>query len=76
VLDAGGHVPRTREATAGMALVDAQIVAAMRRTVANDHVEFDLRPYRALVRHEVVALEQAARRYGDYLRLKSFLALP
>jgi hypothetical protein len=48
----------------------------MRRTVANDHVEFDLRPYRALVRHEVVALEQAARRYGDYLRLKSFLALP
>jgi hypothetical protein len=76
VLDAGDHVPRTREATAGMALVDAQIVAAMRRTVANDHVEFDLRPYRALVRHEVEALEQAARRYGDYLRLESFLALP
>jgi Winged helix DNA-binding domain len=76
VLDAGGHVPRTREATAGMALVDAQIVAAMRRTLANDHVEFDLRPYRALVRPEVEALEEAARRYGDYLRLESFLALP
>jgi DNA glycosylase AlkZ-like len=76
VLDAEGHVPRTREAAAGMALVDAQIVAAMRRTVANDHVEFDLRPYRALVRPEVEALEQAARRYGDYLRLESSLALP
>jgi hypothetical protein len=59
-----------------MALVDAQIVAAMRRTVANDHVEFDLRPYRALVRREVEALEEAARRYGDYLRLESSLALP
>jgi hypothetical protein len=56
--------------------VDAQIVAAMRRTVANDHVEFDLRPYRALVRPEVEALEEAARRYGDYLRLESSLALP
>ena len=31
-----------------MALVDAQIVAAMRRTIANDHVEFKLHPYRAL----------------------------
>lgn len=76
VLDAAGDVPRTREAAAGMALVDAQIVAAMRRTVANDHVEFDLRPYRALVDAEVEALEQAARRYGDFLRLDARLALP
>jgi hypothetical protein len=76
VLDVAGDVPRTRETAAGMALVDAQIVAAMRRTVANDHVEFDLRPYRALLRSEVEALEQAARRYGDYLRLDARLALP
>ena len=76
VLDATGDVPRTRESAAGMALVDAQIVAAMRRTVANDHVQFDLRPYRALLPLEVEALEQAARRYGDYLRLKARLALP
>jgi DNA glycosylase AlkZ-like len=76
VLDAAGDVPRTRETAAGMALVDAQIVAAMRRTVANDHVEFDLRPYRALVAAEVEALERAARRYGEYLRLEARLALP
>src|SRR5262249_26807890 len=48
VLDAGGDVPRTRETAVGMALVDAQLVAAVRRTVAHDHVQFDLRPYRAL----------------------------
>ena len=59
-----------------MALVDAQLVAAMRRTIANDQVQFDLRPYRALARHEVEALDQAARRYGDYLRLEARLTLP
>jgi Winged helix DNA-binding domain len=76
VLDAAGDVPRTRESAAGMALVDAQIVATMRRAVANDHVEFDLRPYRALVAAEVKALERAARRYGEYLRLEARLGLP
>ena len=76
VLDAAGDVPRTRETAAGMALVDAQIVAAMRRNVANDHVEFDLRPYRALRPRDVEALEQAAKRYGDYLRLEARLTLP
>jgi len=76
VLDAAGDVPRTRETAAGMALVDAQIVAAMRRTVANDHVEFGLQPYRALMSPEVEALERAATRYGDYLRLEARLALP
>jgi hypothetical protein len=48
----------------------------MRRTVANDHVEFDLRPYRALLPREVEALDQAARRYGDYLQLKARLVMP
>ena len=76
VLDAAGDVPRTRETTAGMALVDAQIVAAMRRTIANDHVQFDLRPYRTLRTAEIEALERAATRYGDYLRLEARLALP
>src|SRR5207344_2328993 len=37
VLDAAGNVPRTRETATGMALVDAQLLAAMRRTTANDH---------------------------------------
>jgi len=76
VLDAAGQVPRTRETAAGMALIDGQLLAAMRRTIAKDHVAFDLRPYRALKPHEIEALHQAAKRYGDYLRLKVRLTLP
>ena len=76
VLDAAGDVPRTRETAAGMALADAQLIAAMRRTVAHDHVRFDLRPYRALTPTEIEALDQAARRYGEYLRLKPLIILP
>jgi hypothetical protein len=76
LLDAAGDVPRTREATAGMALVDAQLLAGMRRTIAHDHVQFDLRPYRALTLPEIEALDQAASRYGEYLRLKARLTLP
>ena len=76
VLDAAGDVPRTRESATGMSLVDAQLIAAMRRTVAHDHVRFDLRPYRALTPTEIEALDQAARRYGEYLRLKPLIILP
>ena len=76
VLDVAGEVPRTRETAAGMALVNAQLIAAMRRTVAHDHVQFDLRPYRALIPAEIEALDQAARRYGEYLRLKAQITLP
>jgi hypothetical protein len=76
VLDAADHVPRTREAATGMALVDGQIAASVRRTVAHQHVRFHLRPYRALRPTEVEALEQAARRYGDYVQLEPSLVLP
>ena len=76
VLDAAGDVPRTRETATGMALVDAQLLAAVRRTIAHDQVRFDLRPYRALTSRETEALEQAASRYGEYLRLKGRLTLP
>jgi Winged helix DNA-binding domain len=76
VLDAVGDVPRTRESAAGMALVDAQLIAAMRRTVARDHVRFDLLPYRPLIPPEIEALDRAARRYGAYLRLKARITLP
>jgi len=76
LLDTAGDVPRTRETAVGMALVDAQLLAAMRRTTAHDHVRFDLRPYRALTSPETEALDQAARRYGKYLRLKGRLTLP
>jgi hypothetical protein len=76
VLDAAGDVPRTRETATGMALVDAQLLAAMRRTIAHDHVQFDLRPYRALTPPETKALNQGAKRYGEYLRLTAQLTLP
>jgi hypothetical protein len=76
VLDVEGNVPRTRETALGMVLVDAQLLAAMRRTIGNHHVEFDLRPYRALQPPEVEAVDEAARRYGEYLRLEVRLTLP
>ena len=76
VLDAAGDVPRTREAAIGMALVDAQLSASMRRTVGRDHVRFDLRPYRALTPSQIEAIDQAARRYGEYLQLQAKVTLP
>ena len=76
VLDAAGDVPRTRESATGMALVDAQLLAAMRRTIARDHVQFDLRPYRPLTPPQIEALEEAAGRYGKYLRLNARLTCP
>jgi hypothetical protein len=75
VLDAAGNVPRTRETATGMALVDAQLVAAMWRTIAKDHVRFDLRPYRPMTPGQLEALDQAATRYGEYLQLKARLAV-
>ena len=76
VLDAAGHVPRTRESAVGMALVNAQLLAAMRRTIAHDHVQFHLRPYQALTPLDIEALDQAASRYGEYLRLAARITLP
>jgi DNA glycosylase AlkZ-like len=67
VLDGAGIVPRTRETAAGMALVDAQLVAAMKRTVSADRVVFELRPYRSLLAGDIAALEAAASRYGEFL---------
>jgi len=75
VLDAAGDVPRTRETATGMALVDAQLLAAMRRTTANNHVQFELRPYRAMTPAQIEALDQAATRYGKYLRLNARLTV-
>jgi Winged helix DNA-binding domain len=76
LLDAAGDVPRSRETATGMALVDGQLLAAMRRTIASDQVRFDLRPYRELTPAETEALNQAAGRYGEYLRLEGRLILP
>jgi hypothetical protein len=58
-----------------MALVDGQLLATMRRTIAHDTVLFDLQPYRALTATQIEALDQAAKRYGKYLRLDARLTL-
>ncbi len=76
VLDAAGDVPRVRESATGMALFDAQLIASMRRTVGTDQVRFDLQPYQALTAGQIDALHEAARRYGEYLRLDAQLSLP
>jgi hypothetical protein len=70
LLDTAGIVPRVRETAIGMALLDAQLAAAMKRTVAASHVRFDLQSYRALTPLEAADLEEAARRYGQFLNLE------
>jgi len=73
VLDAAGRVPRTREPAVGMALVDGQLLAWMKRTLAKDRVDFALTPLRNLAADEVEALHEAAERYGTFLGLKARL---
>ncbi|MEV1131240.1 winged helix DNA-binding domain-containing protein [Agromyces sp. NPDC049794] len=70
VLDADGIVPRERESAIGMALVDAQLVAGMRRTVTAKAVTFALHPHRGLRRRELDSIHEAAGRYADYLGLE------
>jgi len=74
-LDAAGIVPRARESAIGMALVDAQLVAAMRRTVTSGGVAFRLFPHRHLRPRELTELRRASERYGDYLGLPATLEL-
>jgi hypothetical protein len=74
VLDSAGNVPRGRETAIGMALVDGQMVAWMKRTLAKDRVEFALTPLRDLLADEVEALREAARRYGKFLGLEPRLS--
>ena len=68
-------VPTGRETAIGMALVDAQLVARMKRTVGK-RVVFELSPYRAALRPgELDALEEAAARYGAFLGLEHELVI-
>jgi hypothetical protein len=70
LLDSRGIVPGGRETAIGMALVDAQMVARMKRTVGR-RVAFDLAPYDgALTQAERSAVEQAAARYAEFLGLE------
>ena len=68
VLDARGVVPRQRERAIGIALVDGQLVAGMKRTVTPALVRFELAPHRALAEDELRCLDEASRRYGEFLR--------
>ncbi|MFF2272171.1 winged helix DNA-binding domain-containing protein [Agromyces sp. NPDC058136] len=70
VLDGEGTVPRERESAIGMALVDGQLVAAMKRTVTAKAVAFALHPHRALTAGERRAIEDAAARYAAFLELE------
>lgn len=70
VLDSEGLVPSGRETALGMALVDAQLVARMKRTIGR-RVVFEITPYNGTLRpshHSFV--EQAAARYAEFLGLE------
>ena len=67
VLDAAGVVPRHRETTMGIALVDAQLVAGMKRRLTASQAIFELTPYRPLSTSDWRALDDGATRYGEFL---------
>lgn len=69
VVDAEGIVPRGRETAIGMALVDGQLLAGMKRTVGPKAVTFEIRPHRVLSDGEVAAITDATERYGAFLGL-------
>jgi len=75
VLDAAGIVPRSREPAIGMALVDGQLVASVRRTVTTERVRLDVQPYRRLRSAEMDALKEAANRYGQFLAREPDIAI-
>lgn len=76
VIDADGTVPRVRESSIGMALVDGQLLAAMKRSVNAKSVAFEIRPHRTLRTREITAIRDAAARYADYLGLEARVQLP
>jgi hypothetical protein len=75
VLDARGLVPRQRERAIGIALVDGQLLAAMKRTLAREEVRFELTPYRSLSFAERRVLHDAADRYGRFLDRRAELVV-
>lgn len=75
MVDTDGIVPRGRETAIGMALVDGQLVAGMRRTVNAKAAAFEIRPHRVLSAREVAAIHDAAERYGNYLGLEARVVL-
>lgn len=74
VLDVAGAVPRGRETAIGMALVDGQLVASMKRDVSRGRVTFTLTPYASWTPACDAVLEEAATRYGAFLGLDPVVA--
>lgn len=75
VLDTAGAVPTGRETAIGMALVDGQLVASMKREVGRDRVTFTLTPYTSWTSACVAAIDEAAARYGAFLGLEPVVHL-
>jgi len=70
VLDSSAIVPGGRETAIGMALVDGQMVARMKRTIGR-RVTFEITPYAdSLTPSQRSSVEQAAARYADFLGLE------
>jgi hypothetical protein len=69
VIDGAGLVPRGRETAIGMAVVDGQMVARMKRTVTARTVRFELTPYDVLHPRDRHAVDDAAARYAAFLDL-------
>ncbi|WKN50363.1 winged helix DNA-binding domain-containing protein [Nocardioides sp. Arc9.136] len=74
LIDVAGVVPGGRETAIGMAVVDAQLVGRMRRTLGA-RARFDVVPYRPLGTAAVRALQDAADRYAAFLGLEPDLRL-
>jgi hypothetical protein len=70
VLDADGLLSRGRETAIGMALVDGQVVAGMKRAVTARTVTFEIRPLAPLESDAIRAIQDAAARYAGYLDLE------
>ena len=70
-----GWCRAARETAIGMALVDAQLVAGMKRTIGAKAVTFAIHPHRALEDREATAIRDAAERYAEYLGLESRVEL-
>ncbi|MFB7892781.1 winged helix DNA-binding domain-containing protein [Microbacterium sp. NPDC056044] len=67
VLDADELLSRGRETAIGMALVDGQVVAGMKRTLTTRAVTFEIRMLRHLSPEEKNAIQDAAARCGRFL---------
>lgn len=75
VLDAAGAVPRARGSAIGMALVDGQLVASMKRATTAARVTFTLAPYASWTDACGPAVAEAARRYGAFLDLEPVVSI-